>query len=142
MRCIVLGLHFNTAGHALDYQQGVAAKAAQQQCATGTTALLGLAMRMNALRQGPATEHPAQEPRSPRAPNTSHAHAPACRCRCNQQEKPHPSLHAVSTDTMAHAYHPACHRTSLTLSNHHYQRSHHCLDPGDERKTVHRTAVH
>ena len=76
VRCIALGLHFNTAGRALDYQQGAAAKAAQQQCATGTTALMGLAMRMNALRQGPATEHPAQEPRSPRStePQTPATH--------------------------------------------------------------------
>ena len=39
VRCIALGLHFNTAGRALDYQQGAAAKAAQQRSATGTTAL-------------------------------------------------------------------------------------------------------
>ena len=102
-RCIVLGLHCDTAGSALDYQQGATAEAAQQRCATATNAMPGSAMRPTRAR--PQSTPQAQEPRSPRAPGPqtpwpakhTHLHADAT----SQPEKPHPSLHAVSTDTMA-----------------------------------------
>ena len=80
--CIVLGLHCNTAGRALDYPQGAAAKAAgkaqarrrhnQRVCPDGVR---------NAPRRGPASEHAtgprAPEPQTPARHTQLHADAHA-----------------------------------------------------------------